>query len=191
MRLFFLLIIIVSVSCTQTENKNFTRTGEDLFIEVIENYIVEDSLYRTDIISPRLYPYIYYPTQYTEDGLEIPSPPSFYDGEYIDENQLIERIGHQEYFSEKDLDHVRYQIISSQDVSNTTNISKLSIMDSLKAEEVTTWYIFFVPLFNIDSSAVYVQYDFHDGYYGDGNGAILIKNKGQWKLIDWFDRWIR
>lgn len=190
MRLFFFLIIFVGVSCTQT-NKINARLNESLFIEVIKNYIVEDSLYRTDIISPRLYPYIYYPTQYTEDGLEIPSPPSFDNGEYIDENKLIERIGHQAYFSEKDGDHLRYQIISSQEISSTINISKLSKIDSLKAEEVTKWYIFFVPLFNNDSSAVYVQYDFHDDYYGDGNGALLIKNNGQWKLIDWFDRWIR
>jgi len=190
MRLFFLLIIIVRVSCTQTENKNITRASEDLFIEVIENYIVEDSLYKAESISPRFHPYIYYPTQYTEDGLEIPSPPIFYEGEYIEENQLIEKIGHQEYFSEKDLDHLRYQIKSSQEISSITNISKLSNIDKCKEEEIRTWYIFYVPLFNIDSSAVYVQYDFHDGIYGEGNGALLIKNNGQWKLIDWFDRWI-
>jgi hypothetical protein len=190
MRLLILVMLVVFVSCNQTDKKNITGASEDLFIEVIKSYIVEDSLYKTEIISPRLYPYIYYPTQYTEDGLEIPSPPIFYEGEYIDENKIIERIGHQKYFSEKDRDHLKYQIISSKEISNTIYTSKLSKMDRLKAEDITTWYMFYVPSFNSDSSAVYVQYDYHDGSYGEGNGALLIKNNGQWKLIDWFDRWI-
>lgn len=176
------------MSCEKTK----TIKNENLYIEVIQNYIIEDSLYRTENISPRLLPYFYYPSQYSEDGLEIPSPPVSYFGEYIDEIQLIERIGNQTYFSEKDKDHLKYQLIMSKNISNSNKDVKISKVNNAKKEEIETiWYSFYVPLFNIDSSAVYVQNDFYDNGYGDGSGALLIKKDGQWKLVDWFSRWNR
>lgn len=188
MKILSLIFILLNISCEKTN----TIKNEILYIHVIQNYIIEDSLYRTENISHRLLPYFYFPSQYTEDGLEIPSPSVSYDGEYIDENQLIDRIGNQKFFSEKDRNHLKYQLIMSKKISNSNKDLKISKVNSGKKEEVgTIWYSFYVPLFNIDSTAVYVQNDFYDNYYGDGSGALLIKKDGKWKLVDWFDRWIR
>ena len=176
------------MSCGKTD----AIKNEILYIDVIQNYIIEDSLYLTANILPRLLPYFYFPSQYTEDGLEIPPPPVSYYGEYIDENKLIERIGNQTYFSEKDKDHLKYQLIMSKKISNSNKDVKISKVNSGKKEELETiWYSFYVPLFNIDSTAVYVQNDFYDDGYGDGSGALLVKKDGQWKLVDWFSRWNR
>jgi hypothetical protein len=176
------------MSCEKTD----TVKNENLYIEVIKNYIIEDSLYRTENISTRLLPYFYFPSQYSEDGLELPSPPISYDGEYIDESKLIERMGKQTYFSEKDKDHLKYQLIMSKNISKSNKDVKISKDNTVKKEDLETiWYSFYVPLFNIDSSAVYVQNDFYDNGYGDGSGALLIKKDGQWKLVDWFSRWTR
>lgn len=187
MKLFILLTGILIFSC---------RTGASLpddnhIVNVLNNYIEEDSLYSGNI-SSSLLPYFYYSVQYSDDGNEIPPPPVSLDGEFLDENKVIERTGEERYFSKKDAGHIKYQLLKSKRISSSHKAVNLSKAIKRNEEGKTgSEYNFYVPIYNRDSSAVYVQYDyFIDFSNGYGNGAILVRDNGKWKMVKWIDRWM-
>jgi len=50
--------------------------------------------------------------------------------------------------------------------------------------------MFYLPIFNADSSAVYMQYDHFDNGYGEGNAAVFIKKEGKWIYLKFLPGWI-
>ncbi|MDR7127731.1 hypothetical protein J2X69_000059 [Algoriphagus sp. 4150] len=61
-------------------------------------------------------------------------------------------------------------------------------------KEQNSWYSFYLPIFSADSSAVYLQHDFYAngiGGFGMGNGAVFVKENGEWKYQDFIPGWIR
>jgi len=186
MKLLSLFTILIFTSCETSK-----ISEEPFIIEVLNHYIEEDSLYRTNHISSRLLSYTYYETQYTKDSLQIPLPTEPFT-EYQNEINMIETIANHEYFSSKDADHLKHQLKRSREVSKSVKFSTLSSLNlEMKEAKLSYGYFFYVPIFNLDSSAVYVQYDCHNNLYGDGNGALLIKDNGKWKKAEWFTRWMR
>lgn len=183
-----LLIVLIIFSCSP-EHK---AVNEKLIVSILENYIEEDSLYDSDYIYPALLPYIYYEPQYSEEGFEFPPPPSSNEGEYLNEEKLIERLESEEYFSlEKDAQHIKHQIHLSGEAVPTLSLSSLSKKEfEFSPNEAASWYTFYLPIFNHDSSAVYVQFDLHYGSEGLGNGAILVRKNGEWSMIKWIPRWM-
>lgn len=185
MRLNILLVMLIGVSCKPKV------ADEELIISVLENYIEEDSLYNTDYVYPNLLPYIHYQPQYTDDGLEYPTPPVSYDGEYLHEVKLIERLDCEKYFSYKDSSHIKHQIFLSNKIFSTLNLSSLSKKEfEFLPDESASWYAYYLPIFNHDSSAVYVQYDYQYEGVGYGNGAILVKKNNNWIMVKFIPRWM-
>ncbi|WP_194778276.1 hypothetical protein [Pararhodonellum marinum] len=104
---------------------------------------------------------------------------------------LVTKINQPRYFSSKDLDHIREQLILSEEVAKRNRIIDLNDSDlTNKGDKISVWYNFYVPIFNLDSSAVYVQYDYNENVYGEGNGAVLIRKEDRWELLVWLDRWM-
>ncbi|WPP52206.1 hypothetical protein [Catalinimonas niigatensis] len=185
MRLNILLIILIGVSCKPK------AVDEELIISILENYIEEDSLYSSDYIYPELLPYIYYQPEYSDDGLEHPTPPPSYEGEYLNEIKFIERLECEKYFSYEDSSHIKHQIFLSSKIFSTLNLSSLSKREfEFSPDEAASWYAFYLPVFNNDSSAVYVQYDYQYEGVGYGNGAILVKKNGHWIMVKFISRWM-
>ena len=114
MRPYFLLIIFIIISC----KPSIKMSDKSLVLDVLNNYIKEDSLYGGHI-SPNLLPYFYYPAQYSDDGHEIPPPPISHEGEHQDESKIAERVGISRYISKFDADHIKYQLIKSKDISSS------------------------------------------------------------------------
>ena len=151
---------------------------------LVEQYILEDSLNQYGKINEKLLPYEYYEIERTDDGLATQPKPGF---QWKNEENFIEWIGLPEYFDASDSEHVKNQILNSGMVAASIDLCALDVFD-FQGEDA--WYVFYVPIFNVDSTVAYIQYDHYDAGYGEGNAAIFIKEQGQWKYYKFIPGWM-
>ncbi|WP_339759162.1 hypothetical protein [Algoriphagus aquimarinus] len=187
----FLLLPFLIFSCSQI--KQISKSEESkLILELLEKYIVHDSLYETRTINKYLLPYEYYEQEYSEDG-DLAPPPYGYGSK--NEFDIINSIELNPFFSDSaSIVHVKHQLLNSEKIAKKHKLSTLDIVNlAMNNEDQDSWYSFYLPIFNADSSAVYMQYDFYPngfGGFGWGNGAVLLKENGEWKYHDFIPGWI-
>ncbi|MCX2839585.1 hypothetical protein OQ279_15670 [Salinimicrobium sp. MT39] len=139
--------------------------------------------------------------EYTEDGHPLPSPPPSLNGTYIDGEYLIRFLNSDEFIrepgfenkdffsKEADLKHLKGQIENSKKWAKETDLKDYYLAYKNDRNE-KEGYHFYTPLFNNDSTEVYIQVDFYEGVYGDGTGYFLIKENGTWKVVGSTGIWI-
>lgn len=190
MRRFLFLISFVIFSCSQSKSM-LNSDDSKLFIELIEKFIVHDSLYETRTINKYLLPYEYYEKEYSENGYEVPPPNGIGDKNefyFADSKELSQ------FFSDSSsIAHVKYQLLNSKETAKNLKINRSDLIKlGMDNKDQNSWYSFYLPIFNVDSSAVYMQYDFYSNGFasaGYGNGAIFINKKGLWEYHSFIPGW--
>ncbi|WP_057939772.1 hypothetical protein [Algoriphagus resistens] len=164
-----------------------------LISELIGKFIVRDSLNQSGTINNNLLAYEYYEQENIEDGYAVPPP---YYTSSKNEFDFINSVELNTFFHDSaSIAHIKHQLLNSKKIAKKYKLSTLDIVKlGVKNRDPNSWYSFFLPIFNADSSAVYLQYDFYAnglGGYGEGNGAIFLKKNGEWEYQDFIPGWIR
>ena len=211
--LLLLSIILIGYLILLPES-NIPEPTQDLDNSVVESTInpeETDQIFKTlieyksigpdSLINSQLLPFLVHEKEYTEDGTSVPSPPPSLNGTYINEEFLISYLNsdqfirepgfeNKEFFSKKeDLKFLKRQVENSKKLAKQTDLKDYYSAykyDRNKKEG----YHFYTPLFNIDSTEVYIQVDFYEGVYGDGTGYFLVKENGVWKVVGSTGIWI-
>ena len=208
-RTFFGLLILLSISVvgflifrTSSESQKTTKDSDNFNItlnqdetsQIFKTLIEYRSITPDSIINSKLLPFLVHEKEYTEDGTSVPSPPPSLNGTYIDGEYLIHFLNSDQFirepgfenkvfFSKKaDLIHLKRQIENSKKWAKETNLKDYYSAYNYDRNE-KEGYHFYTPLFNKDSTEVYIQVDFYEGVYGDGTGYFLIKENGNWKIV--------
>ena len=185
------LLLIIS-SCGA--NKQISESDDpELILELLEKLIVNDSLYETRTMNKYLLAYEYYEQEFSDEGHLIPPP---YGIGWKNELDIINSIKLTQSFSDSiSIAHVKDQLIKSKKNAkryklNNQDLAKLGMIN----EDQTSWYSFYLPIFNSDSSAVYLQSEFYTNNgtgYGEGNGTVFIKENGEWEFLESIPGWIK
>lgn len=182
------------------DNPNVTLNQEETN-QIFETLLKYNSITTDSIINTRLLPFLVHEKEYTEDGLSAPSPPPSLNGTYIHEDFLINFLNtdqfirepgfeNKNFFSQKeDLKHLKRQIENSKERAKETDLRDYYSAHKNDRNE-KEGYHFYTPLFNSDSTEVYIQVDFYKGIYGHGNGYLLKKENGVWKVVGSTEIWI-
>lgn len=175
-------------SCSQSESI-LNSDDSKLFIELMEIFIQHDSLYETRTINKYLLHYDYYENEYSEDGYQVPPP---YGIGYKNEFDFKESKELSQFFSDStSIAHVKYQLLNSRGTAKNFKIAKRDLIKlGMDNKDQNSWYSFYLPIFNADSSAAFVQYDYYKNGLGFGNGAIFLKKDGNWKYHTFIPGWI-
>ena len=183
-----IILIVLLNSCKQTSHKNEPLTS-NLVANLIEQYILADSLNHYGFIITELQPYEHYDLQYMDDGIRHPPPQGY---KWKNEIALIEYIELEEYFTDSiSSQHVKSQILKSKEFAESIDLSSLGeVTLGTDFEDTLSWFLFYMPIFNTDSTAVYIQYDHYDNGYEDGNAAVFIKKDDEWVYYKFLVGWM-
>lgn len=179
-------------ACKNKEEGKKYVIDEKLIVSILEECVRQDSFKRDFSIIPKLKPYsLYYPL-FTDDGLEIPpSPPDFKESFTSPEKLITEIEDSTLFILQNDSSFVKEQILYSKDLYSNFFISELISKkidkDSINYDQL---YLFYTPIFNKDSSAVYVKYDHYYYTFAQGVGLLLAKRNGKWILIKKNHTWM-
>jgi hypothetical protein len=178
----FILLALVIFSCCDS-SKSTIISQDKLIAYISQRFIEHDSLYRYSLVSIELLPYQYYKLEFIEDSLLVPPPSSNYS--WKNEELLIKDINLDDYFGDSaSKKHLKYQITNSEKFIASLNLEKLNPkILGLQFKDSSRFYVLYPPLFNIDSSAAYIQYDHFDNGYEEGNGAIFIIQENEWTFL--------
>lgn len=184
------LICFAIFSCSQSKSM-LNSDDSKLYIELTEKFIVHDSLYETRTINKYLLPYEYYEKEYSENGYQVPPPYSI---GYKNEFDFVDSKELSQFFSDSSsIAHVKYQLLNSKETAKNLKINRSDLIKlGLDNKDQNSWYSFYLPVFNADSTAVYMQYDFYTNGFGStgyGNGAIFINKKGLWEYHSFIPVW--
>lgn len=182
-KIFMMILILIFFGCK--ESKQEIPELNDLFYA----YVLEDSLDTAAYFNKKMIPYHYSEPEYL-NGMEIPEHWNPHEPEIMSIIKLCKILEGSIHFLPLDTAHIKQQIENSQKISNTIRIVLPNVSYPKLEDLPEHWYSFFVPIFNSDSSAVYVQYNYHHGNFGTGSGAVLVKQQGNWKMVKWNDRWM-
>ncbi|UII26924.1 hypothetical protein LVD15_00360 [Fulvivirga maritima] len=184
-----IVFFIFLVSCGHNRDE-VESVNQNLIIALIEKCILADSLNYHGFIDSELQHYEYYELEFTDKGISYPPPQG---SQWLNETTIVEQLEEPQYFDDSvTRQYLKSQIINSKKIVNKVNLSSLGD-DKLgvKFQNDESWYIFYLPIFNADSSAVYVQYDYFDSGYEEGKAAIFLKNNKQWEYTKFILRWMR
>lgn len=192
----FLISFLFLISCSTNESSN--KNQEHIYIQLLEEYVQQDSIIFNSVIDNKVHPYTYYDPVYV-NGTIAPAPGGGGFGvSYFNEQTFITYINSRHdgksdsYFSKEcDRDFLKKQteIVGKRDNwFDVTEWCERHNADIDKFEgELHTFYL---PLFNCDSTEVYLQYDYENGSYGEGNGAIFVKKNEKWILVKIISNWM-
>jgi hypothetical protein len=178
-----MILLLLFLGCKESKQEN------PLFNALFYAYVLEDALDTSAYFSQKMIPYYYSEPEYL-NGLEIPEEWNLYEPEIMSVDKLRRIFNGSIHFLPLDTAHIKQQIENSKNLANTNRVVLPNVSYPKLEELPEHWYSFYVPIFNSDSSAVYVQYNYHDGIFGTGSGAILVKQQGNWTLVKWNDRWM-
>ncbi|RAI88438.1 hypothetical protein [Algoriphagus yeomjeoni] len=189
--LFVLTFFILSCSTSKQISEN---EDSKLIIELIEKFIAHDSLYNARTINEYLLPYEYYDQEFTEDGYLAPPPATINPNASKNEFDIANLFELTQFFNDSaSMAHVKDQLLNSREIAKNYKLHRLDLVKSEINNKIpNSWYSFYPPIFNSDSSAVYMEYDFYTngmGSVGYGNGAVLIKKKGLWEYNAFIPGW--
>lgn len=189
MRLSFLVLILFT-SCKFQKSDT-----ENLYIQLIEEYVRQDSIHLIGKINHTLLPYAHYEIELIDGHISPPPSPSITKSFF---NEVVFR-KHVNENSQRDTFFMTIcdsEFLKSQVIESSKRETPLSIADWARknegkvAEDEFIFFSFYTPLFNCDSSQVYLQYDYQNGTYGEGNGAIFEKKNKKWRLVKKIINWM-
>lgn len=190
-RIFFIFGLIIFTFSSLVKGQDSTnQIDTTLIIQIFEDYKRQDKfLHDETCFLPSLLPFIYTIREYDTNGFKMPLGPQH---NLMNEFELLDYIGQNEFFSlKKDSSCIKQQIVNSEKVRPTIKLPYTSAGCTFDENKYPSEYhVFYVPIFNTDSSAVFVQHDYYTGVYGQGNGAILIKKKNGWKMVQFISGWM-
>lgn len=115
----------------------------------------------------------------------------------INEVDIVESIQNEKFPNDSStLKHLKMQILDRPEIKNSfyLNFSLKNLWTNSK-DLPEEFYVFYFPLYNLDSSAMYLQYDYYFGFpgeYGDGGAFLLEENKdGTWFEKEWKSTWVK
>jgi len=182
---FSILILFVSCIAGQKQTKN---SEEALVLNLIEQYYKHGPLQPQTFVSPTLLPFKYYDYEQTGDGIIV--PPTEQNIGNFNEQSFFRIIRNNEHFKvESESNWIKEQILNSNATSKIISLKNLNNHIANKTKS-NRWYSFYIPIFNTDSSAVYLQYDYFDGGYEEGRAALMVTSNGEWKLIETYHIWM-
>ena len=185
----FIICLTILTSCSNNY-KSLNNDPDILIPYLIECFILTDSMNRHGAVHYKLGSYTHYNLKYTIEGYRHPAPGA--NGhKWKNEIVLLESIDLNEYFDIADSVHIKRQIINSKTLANQYDLSSLdsATLGTANSDKLI-FYHFYTPIFNKDSTAVYVEYDHFDNGYGDGNAVVFIKKNGNWIYYKFILGWI-
>lgn len=190
--LFILTFFILSCSSSKQISEN---EDSKLIVELIEKLIAHDSLYGTATINEYLLPYEYYEQEFTEDGYQVPPPPTPNPNASKNEFDIANSFELTKFFSDSvSITHVKHQLLNSGKIAKKYKLTRLDLVKSeINNESQHSLYSFYLPIFNADSSAVYMEYDFYTNGFGSvgyGNGAVFLKKNSKWVYQTFVPGWM-
>lgn len=177
--------LTISLGCT-SKRKASQGSQYQLVETLIDDLIESENLEKQAFIIEHVYPIQYYKVEISEDGLEIPPP------DYNSRNEMgIINWIEMDLFpkNEQTLNHVRSQIEGSTSKAKFDFGSKS--IDPKKIDFEKPYYMVFNPIYNLDSTAVYLEIDYHDNYYGDGRAFVFELKNESWKNVKFIPTWIK
>ncbi|MDO1452019.1 hypothetical protein Q0590_37465, partial [Rhodocytophaga aerolata] len=191
-----LFLSLVLLSCQATQIKK-----EDEISAIIEATVMQDSLDVKTPIAEEIRPFIYFPIQRDENGIEMPPPAPDYSGvHHVNEVIIASGFEYTEQYKLTRLDtlHIKQQLLHPQEVSiekkaiPNADIFSIEAAKKPSGRKVKKCYIFSMPLFSADSAVVYVQYDYLPvDVTAHGSFIILAKQQDKWKKIGGGPTWMQ
>ncbi len=177
--------LTISLGCTS--NSKISQKSQNQLVEIlIDDLIYSGKLDKQAFIIEHVYPITYYSIEVNEDGIEIP-PPEY---NSRNEREIINWI-EMDLFpkNEQTLNHVRSQIEGSTSKAKFDFGSKS--IDPNKIDFEKPYYMVFKPIYNLDSTAVYLEIDYHYNNYGDGRAYVFELKNESWENVKFIPTWIR
>ncbi|GAB2489357.1 hypothetical protein [Algoriphagus taiwanensis] len=177
MKLYTFSLFLILVGC---KSSNPTIEKDEVFdvAAIITELIESGYIDRKIPISDRLKTIEYYTLEYSDDSLLAPPPTPF----AKNEEDIIKWVD-SEYFPNDSTtrNHIRYQL----KYLNENRSQFRLIKGDLKLREFDKvfpghCYFFYKPIFNQDSSALFLQHDRYYGYFGDGGIHVVVKVNHKW-----------
>ena len=173
------ILIILSLGCTESTNE---QKDYDPILSLVK---IKQLNYDSLTFVPKLTHYKYY-NQDLQDSLTPPKASP----RHINEFDIAYSIASKDLFKGKDqLDFLQKQIL---DTLNTFEMDFSGLNQNLnESSRVSNHFIsFYRPLFNLDSTAVYIQYEIYDNGYIEGEGLILRRNGKSWDQQGLVTQWM-
>ena len=177
------LILAACKSSNPTIENDYVFDVGVIITELIESGYID----RKVPIADHLITIEYYTLEYSDDGLLAPPPTLF----AINEEDIIGLVD-SEYFPKDSTTriHLQYQLKFL-----TENRSQFRLIrGDLKLRKFERafpghCYFFYKPIFNQDSSAMFLQHDRYYGYLGEGGIHLLVKENGKWVVEKIIHTW--
>lgn len=181
-RVQLILLSIIFISCQESQEEGNQKINKEVS-KVVNVFIEDKAMYKYGVIFNKLSPYQYYKLQHTSDGKEIPPPSTSY--ALKNEIDLLKTIDSEKYFdSIKNKNNLKAQLIQSEKIYSDFSLNLNYLKEKNYAfKDTLTSYIIYPPLFNNDSTAAYIQYDFFDYGWEEGTGTIYIKKNEEWHFF--------
>lgn len=182
-----IVLALFIASCTNVEQSKTTNTTS---VDLIAHFINSDDFYYDDstYIIPEFSSHEYYEPEII-NGLEAPPPGQL---SYLNENKIARSIASKDYFeSDQEIEFLKEQILNSNEISASLNLNQIEDKIDLRFinESSSIWINFYVPLYNLDSTVAYLQYNYYDYGYEEGAGIILARKDTTWKVEGIVKQW--
>jgi hypothetical protein len=186
MKLYIFSLFLFLVGCKSSnpsiENDNVFDVGI-IITELIESGYVD----RKVPIADRLKTIEYYTLEYFDDSLFAPPSTPFAQNE----EDVIKWVD-SEYFPNNSTtrNHVQYQLKYLNENRSQFRLVR-GDLKLRKFERVYPGhcYIFYKPIFNQDSSAMFLQHDRYYGYFGEGGIHLVVKANDKWVVEKFIHTW--
>lgn len=173
------------LGCVSSQIK--TQSFNEKTVEILVNYLIlEGDLDKQAFLVNRTWPFQYFEIKFTDDGLQIP-PPNYYSR---NESEIVNLID-LKCFPKDDstLEFVKNQLKASSS-RQVLNFGEKSIKPN-QIEHKRPYYKVYKPIYNVDSTAIYLEIDFHHQIYGDGRAFVFEFKNGNWKNVKFIPTWTR
>ncbi len=184
-RLISLFLFMFLTSCASKKEKvykSYNHLVEKLVNDLIKSGELEN---RTSIIG-HTYPFVYYTIETGEDGIEFPPPEYFSRNEQGIFNSIDMNLFPN---SKQTLNHLKYQLTSSTSKEKFDFGKNTIEPNNLDLDK--PYYKVYKPIFNLDSTGVYLEIDYHHQIYGDGRAFVFELKNGVWENVKFIPTWIR
>jgi len=193
-RILLLLGIITLLGCSPKPKpkQNFPVPSRADIEEVIETVLAQDSLFYFKNKKP-LSIDLQKMKVYKADSTSLPPPPFLYFSPMLIGNLLNQKYLGEKLFTRRDSDYLffqndtlrKFKIDTSQlsDFKVTTNNV---ILKKIKMKEFYPFYQITIPIFSLDQKRAYLEINDRCGMCGGGQGVLLEKVNGHWKIVKVF-----
>lgn len=187
MKLYVFSLFLILVAC---KSSNPTIENDNVFdVGIIINELIKSGYIDRKVpIADRLKKNEYYTLEYSDDSLLAPPPTPF----AKNEEEVIKWID-SEYFpnDSNTRNHVRYQLkYLNENKSQFRLIGGDLKLRKLERIFPGHCYIFYQPIFNQDSSAIFLQHDSYYGFLGQGGIHLLAKENSKWIVKKFITTWM-